>query len=188
MPFPKLVPLPSEFEGEILLKVGDNITTDHILPGGNDVLPLRSNIPAISEHFYERVDKTLYKRCKEKGGGVIIGAENYGQGSSREHAGLVPRYLGIQVKIAKGFARIHRSNLINFGVVPLLFTNSSDYDRLKQGDRLSFPNLRKLIEEGKEEIIAKHNDREIKLKLKVSERERRCILEGGYLNLVKKGM
>lgn len=188
VPFPKLAPLPTEFEGEILLKVGDNITTDHILPGGNDVLPLRSNIPAISEHFYERVDKTLYTRCKEKGGGVIIGAENYGQGSSREHAGLVPRYLGIQVKIAKNFARIHRSNLINFGVVPLLFTNSSDYDRLKQGDRLSFPNLRKLIEEGKEEIIAKHNDREIKLKLKVSDRERRCILEGGYLNLVKKGM
>ncbi len=188
VPFPKLAPLPEKFEGEILLKVGDNITTDHILPGGNNVLPLRSNIPAISEHFYEKVDKTLYKRCKGKGGGIIIGAENYGQGSSREHAGLVPRYLGIQVKIAKSFARIHRSNLINFGVVPLLFADPLDYDRLKQGDRLSFPDLRKRIEEDKDEIIAKHNNRELKLKLKVSERERRCILEGGYLNLVKKGM
>lgn len=186
VPFPKLNPLPAEYKGEILLKVGDNITTDDILRGGNEVLPLRSNVSAISEHFYERVDSTLYSRCKEKGGGIIIGAENYGQGSSREHAGLVPRYLGIQVKIAKNFARIHRSNLINFGVVPLLFANLSDYDRLKQGDTLFFPELRNQIKAGKEEIIAKHKDIELRLKLKVSERERKCILAGGRLNLVKK--
>lgn len=186
VPFPKLNPLPVEYKGEILLKVGNNITTDDILRGGNEVLPLRSNIPAISEHFYERIDKTLYKRCQEKGGGIIIGAENYGQGSSREHAGLVPRYLGIQVKIAKSYARIHRSNLINFGVVPFLFADLSDYDRMKQGDLLSFPKLRKQIKDGKEEIIAIHNNIELKLKLKVSERERKCILAGGCLNLVKK--
>ena len=186
VPFPKLEPLPAEYSGEILLKVGDNITTDHILSGGNDVLPLRSNIPAISEHVYERVDKTFYKRCTEKGGGIIIGSENYGQGSSREHAALAPRYLGVQIKIAKSFARIHRSNLINFGIVPLLFSDPSDYEKLKLGDRLRFPDLRKQIEAGKDEVTALCNDREVKLKLGVTDRERKCILEGGYLNLVKK--
>jgi len=186
VPFPKLEPLPVEYSGEILLKVGDNITTDHILSGGNDVLPLRSNIPAISEHVYERVDKTFYKRCTEKGGGIIIGSENYGQGSSREHAALAPRYLGVQIKIAKSFARIHRSNLINFGIVPLLFSDPSDYEKLKLGDRLRFPDLRKQIEAGKDEVTAECNGREIKLKLRVTDRERKCILEGGYLNLVKK--
>ena len=188
VPFPKLEPLPAEYSGEILLKVGDNITTDHILSGGNDVLPLRSNIPAISEHVYERVDKTFYKRCTEKGGGIIIGSENYGQGSSREHAALAPRYLGVQIKIAKSFARIHRSNLINFGIVPLLFSDPSDYEKLKLGDRLRFPDLRKQIEAGKDEVTALCNDREVKLKLKVTDRERKCILDGGYLNLVKKGV
>ena len=186
VPFPELGPLPDEYEGEILLKVGDNITTDHILSGGNDVLPLRSNIPAISEHVYERMDKAFVARCKEKGGGIIIGSENYGQGSSREHAALAPRYLGVMIKIVRSFARIHRSNLINFGIVPLLFSNSSDYERLKQGDRLKFPDLRKTIEHGKDEITALCNTKEIKLKLKVTDRERKCLLQGGYLNLVKK--
>src|SRR3990167_5336131 len=166
-PFPNLEPLPAEYEGEILLKVGGNITTDHILSGGKDVLPLRSNIPAISEHVYERVDRAFFKRCKEKGGGIIIGAENYGQGSSREHAALAPRYLGVQIKIAKGFARIHRSNLINFGIVPLLFSDPLDYERLKQGDRLRFPDIRKSIEQGKDEILAMCGNREIKIRLKV---------------------
>lgn len=188
-PFPKLGPLPAEYDGEILLKVGDNITTDHILSGGNDVLPLRSNIPAISVHVYERVDRSFFKRCKEKERGIIIiGGENYGQGSSREHAALAPRYLGVQIKIAKSFARIHRSNLINFGIVPLLFNNPSDYEELKQGDSLRFPELRKNIEQGKGEVLAICNGREVKLKLKVTDRERKCILEGGYLNLAKKGI
>ncbi|MEK7841817.1 MAG: aconitase family protein, partial [Deltaproteobacteria bacterium] len=188
-PFPKLGPLPSEYDGEILLKVGDNITTDHILSGGNDVLPLRSNIPAISVHVYERVDRSFFKRCKEKERGIIIiGGENYGQGSSREHAALAPRYLGVQIKIAKSFARIHRSNLINFGIVPLLFNDPSDYEELKQDDRLRFPELRKNIEQGKGEVLAICNGREVKLKLKVTDRERNCILEGGHLNLAKKGV
>ncbi len=189
VPFPKLGPLPAEYEGEILLKVGDNITTDHILSGGNDVLPLRSNIPAISVHVYERVDRAFFKRCKEKERGIIIiGGENYGQGSSREHAALAPRYLGVQIKIAKSFARIHRSNLINFGIVPLLFNDPSDYEELKQGDRLRFPELRKNIEQGKGEVLAICNGREVKLKLKITDRERKCILEGGHLNLAKKGV
>ncbi len=187
-PFPGLGPMPDEYEGEVLLKVGDNITTDHVLSGGNDVLPLRSNIPTISVHVYERVDKTFYRRCREKGGGIIIGGENYGQGSSREHAALAPRYLGIQIKIAKSLARIHRSNLINFGIVPLLFSDFSDYERLKQGDSLRFPELRKTIEAGKDEITALSGDRKVKLKLKVTDRERKCLLEGSYLNLVKKEM
>lgn len=187
-PFPNLEPLPAEYEGEILLKVGDNITTDHILSGGNDVLPLRSNIPAISEHVYERVDKGFFKRCKEKGGGIIIGAENYGQGSSREHAAIAPRYLGVMIKIAKGFARIHRSNLINFGIVPLLFSDPLDYERLKQGDRLRFPDIRKNIEQGKDEILTMCDKREIKFRLKVTDRERKCLLDGGYLNLVKNNL
>ncbi len=164
VPFPILGALPDEYEGEILLKVGDNITTDHIMPAGNDVLPLRSNIPAISKHIYERVDKTFFKRCREKGG-IIIGGENYGQGSSREHAALAPRYLGVLIKIAKSFARIHRSNLINFGIVPLLFSNPSDYQWLKQGDRLRFPNLRKYIEEGKDEIAALCGMKEVRFGL-----------------------
>ena len=125
--------------------MGDNITTDHIMPAGNEVLPLRSNIPAISEHVYERVDASFAKRCQEKGGGIIVGGENYGQGSSREHAALAPRFLGIQVKIAKSFARIHRSNLINFGIVPLLFKNSGNYDSISQGDSILIQVIKKLL-------------------------------------------
>lgn len=184
-PFPILDSLPEVYEGEILLKVKDNISTDEILPAGNKVLPLRSNIPAISEHVFEGVDKTFYKRCREKGGGIVIGGENYGQGSSREHAALAPRYLGIRIKIAISFARIHRSNLINFGVIPLLFNDPEDYKFLNVGDRLKFPSLREEITKGKEEIIVARGEGVIKLVLRVTNRERRCLLEGGLLNLVK---
>lgn len=186
MPFPALDPLPEKFEGEILLKVGDNISTDEILHAGNDVLPLRSNIPAISMHVYERVDKTFAGRCIEKGGGIVIGGENYGQGSSREHAALAPRYLGVMIKIAISFARIHRANLVNFGIVPLVFSNPEDYIRLKQGDRLEFPDLRKAIERGEKNITAILGGSVIKLALLVSGRERKSLLEGSLLNLVRK--
>lgn len=185
--FPALGPLPEEYDGEILLKVGDHITTDDILQGGNEVLPFRSNIPAISEYVYARMDRTFYKKCKEKGGGIVIGGENYGQGSSREHAALALRYLGIRIKITKGFARIHRSNLINFGIIPLLFGNAEDYERLNTGDRLRFPDLRKALQEEKNELIAICRGKVIKLRLQVSSRERKCILEGGLLNMIKKG-
>ncbi len=190
-PFPRLKPLPEHYEGEVILKVGDNITTDHIMPAGNEVLPLRSNIPAISEHVYEKVDASFAKRCQEKGGGIIVGGENYGQGSSREHASLAPRFLGIQVKIAKSFARIHRSNLINFGIVPLLFKNSVDYDSILQGDSIRIQDMKKAVKEGQEEIKAiwsnkvTKQEKEISLILKATEREREILVNGGLLNTVR---
>lgn len=184
-PFPLLDPLPEAYEGDVLLKVGDNISTDEILPAGNEVLPLRSNIPAISEHVFRRIDKTFYRRCREKGGGIVIGGENYGQGSSREHAALAPRYLGVRIKMARSFARIHRANLINFGILPLLFSDPEDYVRIKPGDKLTFPHLLKEVQQGKGEVTAIWRDRIIHLILPISERERRSLLAGGLLNLVR---
>src|SRR3990170_1805794 len=134
------VPVPEgisdTIEGEVLVKLGDGISTDHILPGGAEVLPLRSNIPAIAEHTFQYVDRAFVGRAKEKGGGVILGGDNYGQGSSREHAALAPMYLGIKLVLAKSFARIHWTNLINFGIVPLTFADPADYDWQEQGDKL----------------------------------------------------
>ncbi|MDP2278296.1 MAG: aconitate hydratase, partial [Nitrospirota bacterium] len=126
-------------EAEVLLKAGDNITTDDIMPAGSEVLPFRSNIPAISEFVFRNIDNTFSKRAKdakEKGGGIIICGENYGQGSSREHAAMAPMFLGLQAVIAKAFARIHKANLINFGILPLQFKNPSDYEKAEKGDRL----------------------------------------------------
>jgi aconitate hydratase len=137
-------PLQDTIEAEVLLKVGDNITTDDIMPAGAKVLPFRSNIPAISEFVFENIDKTFSSRAREakaKGGGIIVGGENYGQGSSREHAAIAPMFLGIQAVLVKSFARIHRSNLINFGILPLQFENPGDYDRLGSGDRLIMKDL-----------------------------------------------
>ncbi|MDK9699462.1 MAG: aconitate hydratase [bacterium] len=140
---PNIQPLPVKdamgdtLKGAVLLKVGDNITTDHIMPAGAKVLPLRSNIPKISEYVFEIVDPTFPKRSKEVGGGFVVGGNNYGQGSSREHAALAPMYLGIRAVLVKSFARIHLANLINFGILPLFFANEADYDRIEQGDELS---------------------------------------------------
>jgi aconitase A len=164
------------------------------MPAGNEVLPLRSNIPAISEHVYERVDASFARRCKEKGGGIIVGGENYGQGSSREHAALAPRFLGIRVKIAKSLARIHRANLINFGIVPLLFKNPYDYDSITQGDSISIQGIKDAIKAGREEIRAvlhkkpffpTAQGKEIFLMLKVTGREREILLNSGQLNTVQ---
>ena len=135
-PLPQFPPLPDTLEGEVLIKVGDNITTDHIMPAGSKVLPLRSNIPAISKYVFEVIDSDFPARALEKGGGFIIGGENYGQGSSREHAALAPKYLGVRAVIAKSFARIHLANLINFGIVPLTFKDPADYNSLDAGDNL----------------------------------------------------
>ncbi len=185
-PFPQLKSLPEHYEGEVVLKVGDNITTDHIMPAGNEVLPLRSNIPAISEHVYERVDALFARRCKEVGGGIIVGGENYGQGSSREHAALAPRFLGIQVKMAKSYARIHRSNLINFGVVPLVFKNPNDYNSVLRGDYIVIMDIKKAVRDGHEELKGLWNrEKEIVLILKATERERKILLNGGLLNTVR---
>ncbi len=190
-PFPAFDPLPGSFGGEVLLKVGDNISTDSIMPAGDKVLPLRSNIPLISEHLFERIDKGFYKRCKEAGGGVVIGGENYGQGSSREHAAISPRHLGIRVKIAKSFARIHRTNLVNFGIVPLTFEDGADYDLINQGDRIEFPDLRKAVEQGLNRVegVVTGKDggaKKMAFSLSLSGRERASILEGSLLNVVRK--
>ncbi len=152
-PLPEFKPMPAALGGEVLLKVGDNITTDHIMPAGAKVLPLRSNIPAISEFVYERVDKSFVKRAKEKGGGIVVGGDNYGQGSSREHAALAPKYLGVQAVLVKAFARIHLANLINFGILPLTFVNPADYDGVAQGDRLELPGVRDALAPGRTVMV-----------------------------------
>jgi aconitate hydratase len=122
-PFPRFPAMDDAITGEVILKVGDDISTDHIMPAGTQVLPLRSNIPEISNYVFYVLDKDFAKRAKEKGGGIVVGGENYGQGSSREHAALAPRYLGVKAKLTKGFARIHKENLIDFGILPLVFAD-----------------------------------------------------------------
>ena len=180
---PKNPPLADSIVKEILLKVGDNITTDHIMPAGAKILPLRSNIPKISEFVFTQVDETFSTRAKEKGGGLIIGGVNYGQGSSREHAALAPMYLGIKAVITKGFARIHRANLINFGILPLTFLNEADYDKLQQGDKLEIPNVRSNLKKSNTLII--HNitqDNTFEVEHNLTERQLDIVLAGGLLN------
>jgi aconitate hydratase len=185
LPFPDFEALPDTLQAGVVIKLGDNITTDHIMPAGNKVLPLRSNIPAISEHVLEQVDADFPARARATGNGIVIGGENYGQGSSREHAAIAPRYLGIRVKIVKSFARIHKANLVNFGILPLVFKEPADYDLFSQGDQVSFPDVRRLVENGSTDIPLLLNGREIITILDVSERQRKELLAGGTLNYVK---
>ena len=185
VPFPAFDPLPDKFDLQVILKVGDNISTDTIMPAGNKVLPFRSNIPAISRFVFEQVDPEFPARAQAGGDGAVLGGENYGQGSSREHAALAPRYLGIRVKIAKSFARIHRSNLINFGILPLTFKDPADYDRLKQGDHLRITGLRSLVKKGGREIMVQTEGGKIATLLDASDRERQELLAGGLLNFVR---
>ncbi|HEY4682463.1 MAG TPA: aconitase family protein, partial [Candidatus Acidoferrales bacterium] len=185
-PLPIAQPLGEQLEGEVLLKVGDNITTDHIMPAGAKILPLRSNIPAISQFVFARVDEKFAERAKERHGGFVVGGSNYGQGSSREHAALAPMYLGIKFVLAKSFARIHWSNLVNFGILPLQFTNEADYEKLEQGDRLQIADVRKSLAEDKPLVIknlAKGTTFPVKHGL--SERQRQIVLAGGLLNYIK---
>ncbi|MFH1786465.1 MAG: aconitate hydratase [archaeon] len=186
-PLPIKEELPDTLSGEVLLKVEDNITTDHIMPAGAKILPLRSNIPAISEHVFEQVDKTFAKRAKEKGGGVILGGENYGQGSSREHAALAPMYLGVKAVIAKSFARIHKANLVNFGILPVILKNPADYEKISQGDMLEIPGARKSVEGGSRElkVVNRTKNIEIPVVADYSEREREILSVGGQLNYTK---
>ncbi|MBL7175458.1 MAG: aconitate hydratase [Desulfobacteraceae bacterium] len=186
-PLPEMAVLPETLEAEVAIKVGDNITTDHIMPAGSRILPFRSNIEAISEFVFYQIDPNFHKECKEKGSVVVAGGENYGQGSSREHAALAPRYLGVRAKIAKSFARIHKANLCNFGIIPLTFKNSGDYDRFIRGSQVVFPNIRMHIEKGDTEIPVEVNGHSIVTLLDVSDRQRRQIVAGGALNLVRKG-
>jgi aconitate hydratase len=188
-PLPVSEPMPDRLEGLVLLKVGDNITTDHIMPAGAKILPLRSNIPAISEHVYEIIDPTFPARAREAGGGFIVGGENYGQGSSREHAALAPMYLGIKWVITKSFARIHKANLINFGIIPITFDNPDDYDRIDSGDEIVIENVRDSIKKNEPlTLVNKTKGIEIKGVYDLSERQRDIALEGGLLNYVKKSV
>ncbi len=185
-PFPKTAPLPETVEAPVLLKVGDNITTDHIMPAGAKILPLRSNIPAISEYCFVRCDEEFPARCKAAGKGIIIGGANYGQGSSREHAALAPLYLGIKAVIVKSFARIHVANLINAGIVPLTFANEADYDRVKLGDELRLPDLRRRLQEGDEVILENRTTGEsFPLRAGFSKRQVDMLLAGGLLDYTR---
>ncbi|MDP8239347.1 MAG: aconitate hydratase [Candidatus Hatepunaea meridiana] len=184
-PVPAKDPLPDVLEGELLLKVEDDITTDHIMPAGAKILPLRSNIPAISEHVFVRVDETFPTRAKAAGGGFIVGGLNYGQGSSREHAALAPMYLGIKAVIVKSFARIHFSNLVNFGIVPLEFADTAGYNKLNQGDNLKITNLLKGLDEGKVILTNETTGSKVDLVTALSARQVEIIKAGGMLAYTK---
>jgi aconitate hydratase len=184
-PLPEMAPLPETLEAEVAITVGDDISTDTIMPAGNKVLPFRSNIEAISEFVYYRIDPDFHQESKQKGAVVVIGGENYGQGSSREHAALAPRYLGVRAKIAKSFARIHKANLCNFGILPLTFKDPKDYDRLKKGAEVVFPHVRMHVEKGDREIPVKVDGSSVVTLLDVSNRQRNFLLAGGALNFVK---
>ncbi len=183
-PFPESRPLLDNIDCECILKVGDNITTDHIMPAGAKILPYRSNIPYLSNFCFEVCDEEFPARAKEKNGGIIIGGENYGQGPSREHAALVPLYLGVKAVVAKSFARIHAANLVNAGILPLTFANAEDYDAVSLGDKLTISDVRSCIKEGRD-IILKANGKEIKLVSSLSGRDIDIILAGGLLEYTK---
>ena len=186
-PLPIQQKLPESMGGKVLLKVGDNITTDHIMPAGSKILPLRSNIPAISKYVFESVDPAFSERALKEKGGFVIGGENYGQGSSREHAALAPMYLGVKAVISKSFARIHFANLINFGILPLTFENPADYDKIEQGDELNAPDILKELNEHKPItfINKTKGNAEYKFKYNLTDRQIKIIKEGGLLNETK---
>lgn len=180
-------PLPDAIEGKVLLLLGDNISTDDILPGGSKILPLRSNIPAISRYTFSRIDSQFANRAEAHGGGFILGGHNYGQGSSREHAALAPRYLGIKAVIAQSFSRIHKANLTNFGILPLEFTRVEDLSRFETGDRLRLNNLTQILRE--KEFVALENVTkgfQAQLRLDLSPRVRKIVLSGGLLAHIRK--
>lgn len=184
-PLPKAKPLTDVISGQVLLKLGDNITTDHIMPAGAKILPLRSNIPAISRHCFAAVDPTFPDRAEESGGGFIVGGANYGQGSSREHAALAPLYLGIKAVIAKSFARIHRQNLINFGILPLVLVNEQDYEEIQPDDELILEDARNHLLSDTLELTNKKTGKTIPVKHHLSVRQKAIILAGGLLNFAK---
>ncbi len=186
-PLPLQDRLPESLSGKVLLKVEDNITTDHIMPAGSKILPLRSNIPAISKYVFESIDNTFAERALKEKGGFVVGGENYGQGSSREHAALAPMYLGVKAVIAKSFARIHFANLVNFGILPLTFKNESDYDKINQDDELSAPDiLKELCEHKLITFLNKtKNGEKYMFNCDLTERQVKIIKEGGLLNETK---
>lgn len=189
-PYPETSPLLETIDATVSLKVGDNITTDHIMPAGAKILPLRSNIPKISQHCFAVCDESFPERAKSLGKSIIVGGSNYGQGSSREHAALAPLYLGVKAVLVKSFARIHRANLINAGILPLTFVNEADYDNIAQGDELVLEDVRKAVESGKSEltVVNKTNGKEIPVLCELSGRTKDIMLAGGLLDYTRESM
>ena len=185
--FPETEPMEDALEAELTLKVGDNITTDHIMPAGSKILPYRSNIPYLSQYCFEVCDPGFPERAKAAGRSVIAGGENYGQGSSREHAALVPLYLGVRVIAAKSFARIHAANLINAGIMPLVFEDPADYDKLDQSDRVSIKGILASLESGRFILRDETKGLEIPLKGTFTERQKEILKAGGLLKYVGQG-
>ena len=183
-PFPKGKPVGDEISAQLVLKVGDNITTDHIMPAGAKVLPYRSNIPKMSEFCFEVCDPDFPARAKAAGSGIILGGSNYGQGSSREHAALVPMYLGIRAVVTKSFARIHVANLINAGILPLTFENEADYDKFTQGDKLTISGILEGTDTG---FVTMKNERgeQVRLHCNLTQRQKEILLAGGLLEYTR---
>ncbi len=187
--YPKTEPLAESLRADCSLKVGDNITTDHIMPAGAKILPLRSNIPAISKHCFAVCDETFPDRALKLGKSIIVGGANYGQGSSREHAALAPLYLGVQAVLVKSFARIHRQNLINAGILPLEFVNEADYEKISEGDTLEIADLKKAVSNGSGLTVHNAaNGADIPVKCELSERMKQIILCGGLLEYTKENL
>jgi aconitate hydratase len=189
---PNIAPLPlrgkleDTISAKLLLHLEDNITTDHIMPAGAKILPLRSNIPKISDFVFFYVDQDFPRKAKEAGSSAVVGGENYGQGSSREHAALAPMYLGVKFVIAKSFARIHKTNLVNFGILPLTFKSAADYNNLKAGDELVINNVRKSLEKGENLTVEnKTQGNSFKVTYDLSDRQKKLLLAGGLLNYTK---
>lgn len=188
-PFPTTEKLPESITAKAVLKVGDDITTDHIMPAGAKILPYRSNIPYLSQFCFAVCDKTFAERCKAEGKGIIIGGANYGQGSSREHAALVPLYLGVKAVITKSFARIHCANLINAGILPLNFKNEADYDKITQGDELSLEGIKTAIVNNQPAVLKNLTTGEsYELKYDLTKRQKDIILAGGLLNYTRESL
>ena len=185
-PFPTTKPMPESITAKAVLKVGDNITTDHIMPAGAKILPYRSNIPYLSNFCFKQCDEKFAEHCKEAGEGIIIGGANYGQGSSREHAALVPLYLGIKAVITKSFARIHCANLVNAGIIPFTFKNAEDYDKISVNDMLSLPDIRNIIKSGSEAVLKNlTTGEEYKLEYQLSDRQVDILLAGSLLDYTR---
>lgn len=183
-PFPLNKPLSNHVGGKVVLKTGDNITTDDIMPSNAKLLPYRSNIPFLSDYCFSGIDEKFPERCRDNGGGIIVGGDNYGQGSSREHAALVPLHLGIKFILAKSFARIHRSNLINSGIIPLVFENPADYDTIDLLDELAINNAIEQVKSGTVTIENKTKNKKYTAKTNLSELELAMILAGGKINYI----
>ena len=186
-PMPLGEPLQDEISAPLTLKVGDNITTDHIMPAGAKILPYRSNVPKLSEFCFTVCDETFPQRSKAAGRSIIVGGANYGQGSSREHAALVPMYLGVRAVVAKSFARIHAANLINYGILPLTFVNADDYDRLTQGDDVTISGIFAGLESGEFTLTDRTTGETFALACELSPRQREILRDGGLLAYTREG-